>query len=198
MRTPLFASIAAFALIAAPRSITAQDGCGEQLVVSQVTMPTTTRLVRSEQAAVRARLIGRCLDDQQLGELVGQVLDTLQSLGYFRATVSAPSIKIMDASPHAHSASLSLEFQEGARYRVEDIEIAGNKGLPADQIIAVAPIQLGEFLDMTKVRETADAMRRLYASNGYPTASIVPDVRFREGFYVTVAFRIIEGKQQMD
>lgn len=178
------------------------SGClPEGLVVSQITMPATTRLTPSEQAAIRARLIGRCFDEKQLNEVVVEVRDALQSLGYFRATVSEPSITASDANRLPRAASLNLEFREGARYRVGDIEIAGNKALSADQIISVVPVAPGSFLDMMKVREAADAIRRLYASNGYPNASIDPDVRFR-GFKrfreppaVSVAFKIIEDNQ---
>ena len=204
MHTPLLASIAVFALIAVPRSITAQDACGAGFVVSRVTMPETTHLMRSEQAAIRARLIGYCLDERQLGGLVEQVRDTLQSLGYFRATVTEPSMTITDAGRYPRTSSLNLKFREGRRYRVGDIGFGGDRVLPVEQIYAVTPIAPGDFFDITKVREAADAVRRLYAANGYPNASIVPDVQFREGHSVReeprigVILRIVEGNRQMD
>lgn len=111
---------------------------------------------------------------------------------------------ITDATRYPRSASLNLKFREGPRYRVENIVIGGYKALSVEQIYAVTPIALGDFFDITKVRETADAVRRLYVANGYPNASIVPDVRSREGLTVGkkptvgVIFRIVEGKQQMD
>jgi outer membrane protein assembly factor BamA len=53
--------------------------------------------------------------------------------------------------------------------------------------------QVDDFLDMRKVHETADALRRLYAANGFLRASIVPQVRFKEGLGVSVPFQIVEG-----
>jgi hypothetical protein len=46
--------------------VSAQSSCDKPFVVSQVTLPSTTHLSGSEQAAIRARLIGRCIDDQKL------------------------------------------------------------------------------------------------------------------------------------
>jgi outer membrane protein assembly factor BamA len=202
MSIRLLASIAALAFIAAPRSITAQDACGEGLVVSRITMPETTHLMRSEQAAIRAQLIGHCLDEQHLGGLVEQVRDTLQSFGYFQATVAEPSMTTMDATRYPRTASLNLSFREGPRYIVGVIEIRGNRELSADEIRTVMPITPGDFFDITKVRETADAVRRLYAANGNPNASIVPDVVSdigeRKQPILRVGFTIIEGKQEIN
>ena len=201
MRTPLLAFLAAFVLIALPRSITAQNTCSEGFLISRVTMPETTHLVRPEQAAIRARLIGHCLDEQQLAGLVGQVRETLQMLGYFRATVNEPSMTITDATGNPRTASLDLKFREGPRLKVGNVEISGYNSLSAEQIYAVVPISPGDYFDITKVREAADAVRRLYVANGYPNASIIHDVQFREGMgkpTVGVIFRIVEGKQQID
>ena len=76
--------------------VSAQSSCDKPFVVSQVTLPSTTHLSGSEQAAIRARLIGRCIDDQKLTELTGVVQDELQSLGYFRATVTEPAVIASD------------------------------------------------------------------------------------------------------
>ena len=167
-------------------------------------MPETTHLGRREQAAIQARLIGHCVDEQQLAELVRQVRDTLQMLGYFCATVNEPSITITDATGYPRTTSLDLKFREGPRLRVGEISIGGYNSLSVKQIYGVVPIAPGDVFDITKVREAADAVRRLYVANGYPNASIVPDVELREGITVSekptvgVIFRIVEGKQQID
>jgi outer membrane protein assembly factor BamA len=204
MRTHLLASIATFALIALPLHVTAQDICTGGFVVSRITMPEATHLRRSEQAAISEQLIGRCLDESQLGTLVEQVQDALQRLGYFRATVTKASMAITDATRSPRTATLNLNFREGLRYRVGEIEIGGNRALLADQIYAFVPIAPGDYFDITEVREAADAVRKLYAANGYSNASIVPDVQFREDLTVKgepavrVILRIVESKPQME
>ena len=58
MYRPLVVSLVAFVLVSVPRFLSAQDSCDKQYVVSEVSLPTTTHLAASEQAAIRARLIG--------------------------------------------------------------------------------------------------------------------------------------------
>jgi outer membrane protein assembly factor BamA len=191
MHRPLVVSLAALALVSVPAIVSA---CDKEFVVSQVILPATTHLSRSEQAAIRARLIGRCLDDQHLGELASQVRDTLQSFGYLHATVSEPSITIAGASRQPQPVSLNVEVEEGALYKVIAVEWWNLKAISFEQITSVSPIQVGDVLDMRKVRDTLEAARRLYAANGYPQASIIP--QFREaGHAVTVSFAVVEGAQ---
>jgi hypothetical protein len=82
MNRPLVVFLVAFALVTVAPLFAAQDSCDKQFVVSQVDLRTTTHLSRSELAAIRARLIALCFDDQQLGELAVTARDTLLSLGY--------------------------------------------------------------------------------------------------------------------
>jgi outer membrane protein assembly factor BamA len=196
MHRPLVVALVTFAVFAAPSFVAGQDFCDKQFVVSGVSLPETTRLSRSEQAAIRARLIGRCFEDQeQLGELAGRVRDTLQNFGYLRATVSEPTMTIADASRHPQPVSLNVEFAEGPRFKVREIVWHGFRAVSSDQLMAVSQIQVEDVLDMSKVRETVAAVRKLYAANGYPKASIVPEVSFLGGVGVCVSFRIAEGTQ---
>lgn len=192
MHRPLVASIA-LALAVLPPFVTAQDHCKKQFVVSQVNVPVETRLAADEQAAIRARLIGSCLDSGETGDLGRQVLVALHDLGYLGATVSEPSMTVFDAGRLPESVSIDVEFHEGTRYRVDEVDVVGNRVVPADQIISVSQIQLGDFLAMDKVQETADGIRRLYAANGFGKASVEPRVRLKEGRRVCVAFIIVEG-----
>ena len=137
MYRPLVVSLAAFVLVAVPRFLRAQDSCDKQLVVSEVSLPTTTRLSASEQAAVRARLIGRCFDNQQLGKLASGVRDVLRSIGYLRAAVTEPSITASDTSRYPRPVSLNVEVKEGARYKVREIQLHGYRTVSADQIMAL-------------------------------------------------------------
>ena len=102
MRTLLFVPLLAVGFVGSPSIAAPQDSYDKEFVVSQVGLPMTTQLSPREQATIRAGLIGRCFDDQQLGELAGRVRDTLQSFGYFRATVS-PTIAVVDVSRHPRS-----------------------------------------------------------------------------------------------
>jgi outer membrane protein assembly factor BamA len=195
MRRPLVLGLVAFTFFAVASFVAAQDSCDKQFVVSGVDLPTKTHLSRSEQAAIKASLIGDCFDDEQLGALTAGVQHVLESFGYLRATVSQPSITIVDGTRHPQLVSLNVEVEEGSRYKVREIMVTGYRTLDPDQISSFCQIQVDDFLDMRKVHETADALRRLYAANGFLRASIVPQVRFKERLGVSVAFQIVEGPQ---
>jgi hypothetical protein len=155
MYRPLVVPLVAFFLVSVPRFLGAQDSCHKQFVVSEVVLPTTTQLPASEQAAVRVRLIGRCFDNQQLGQLASEVRGVLESLGYLQAAVPEPSITVSDASRHPQPVSLDFEVKEGARYKVREIQLNGYRTLSSEQIMALSETQIEEFFDGNKMRQTA-------------------------------------------
>ena len=79
--------------------------------------------------------------------------------------------------------------------KVREIIITGYRALSPDQIASVCQMHVEDFLDMDKVQETTEAVHRLYVANGYPKASIVPQIRFKKRLGVSVAFNIVEGPQ---
>ena len=195
MYRPLVVPLAAFVLISVPQFLSAQNSCDKQFVVSEVSLSPTTHLPASEQAAIRARLIGRCFDNQQLGELASAVSDVLQSFGYLQAAVPEPSITAFDTSRHPQPVSLNVEVKEGERYKVREIQIHGYKAVSPEQIMALSQTQLEDFFDRNKMRETTEAVRKLYAANGYLNASIAPEVQILGPSAVCVRFKVVEGPQ---
>lgn len=102
---------------------------------------------------------------------------------------------MVDPGRHPQTVSLSLEVQEGPRYRVDSIVIGGDRALEADQIRSIVPFQPGSFLDMSKVHAAALAIQKLYRANGFLKVTILPTVRMLTGLRVSVNFEIREGPQ---
>jgi outer membrane protein assembly factor BamA len=90
---------------------------------------------------------------------------------------------------------LSANFEEGARYRIEAIEVRRNRALSADESRELSPIQLGEFFDNKKVADTDRAVDKLYEANGYSKMSFHSEIREVQGRpgAVFVIFTILEG-----
>ena len=204
MYRPLVVPLVAFVLVSVPQFLCAQDSCDKQFVVSEVSLPTTTHLPASQQAAIRGRLIGRCFDNQQLGELASAVSDVLQNFGYLQAAVPEPSITASDTSRYPQPISLNVEVKEGPRYKVDEIQVLGYRTASSEQIMPLLQIQPGDFFDRNKMRESAEAVRKLYVARGYLNASIVPwvsrscpgsIVRDWGELGVCVSFKIVEGPQ---
>jgi Surface antigen variable number repeat len=168
----------------------AQDGCQSQSVVSEVTLPAASQLAPNIQAAIRARLIGRCSDDA----LIDRVRDALQNFGYFRATVSEPQMTILDFSRNPRPVSVNLQFTEGVQYKVREITWSGIKAVSGDQIFSISSIRPEDILDTSKVRDVLETVRRLYGTIGYRDVAIVPEVRVH-GHWASLYFRVLEGAQ---
>lgn len=192
---PLIVAFAALLLVSiSPKSI-AQGTCDGLFIASDAEVPEGSHLPRSVWALIKAKVIGECFDDQSIGHLTTDVSQTLQDIGYLHATVTMPRFTVIDSSRYPESALVSFSIREGDRYTVREISIAGNRVLNADQIWGVSPIELGEFLDMNKVRATGAAIQQLYAANGFPSAQATPHIESLPGTYIRVVFSIREGTQ---
>jgi outer membrane protein assembly factor BamA len=181
-------------LLGTPSLAASQTACEKQFVVSRVTVPMTSRLTPEEEAAIRTRLIGRCFDDVNDEELRDRVRDALQNFGYFRATISEPSVKVLDFSRYPQTIALNIRFTEGPQYRVREIAWHGIYAVSMDQILSVSQVRPEDILDTSKVRELLEAVRRLYIAIGYPNVTIVPQIQVHEaGHWVSLNFSIYEG-----
>jgi outer membrane protein assembly factor BamA len=197
MRSFCVLSLVTLAFVVSP-SISAKPFCDKQFVVWQVTLPPSTQLSTSEQATIRSQLMGRCFDDPQIGELASRVQETLQSFGYFRATVSAPTRASVDASRHPQLVSLIVDFVQGPRYKVREITWLGVKALSSEQVFSISQIGPDDILDTSKMQEMIETVRRLYAAIGYPEAFIVPQFQVHEdGHWVSLSFNVVEGGQTL-
>lgn len=76
---------------------------------------------------------------------------------------------------------------------MHEIQIAGNNLIDADQIRSVVQLQLGEFLDMSKVRASSRAIQNLYRANGFSKMTFKQMVEFSVEPKVRVIFQINEG-----
>ena|SRR5271165_5581315 len=89
---------------------------------------------------------------------------------------------------------VNVEVVEGARYKVREVMFLGVNAVPSEQVFSLSQIHPEDILDTSKVRETLEAVGRLYAANGYPTASVVPQVQVHEaGHWVSLRFSVVEG-----
>ena len=199
MNRLLFAALAFCAgipLLLQTEAVAQRDCNSKQFVVSAVNLPPETHLSSQEQATVRLRLVGRCFDESQLTEATDRVRVAFQSFGYFRAKVLLPTVNILDANRRPASVSLTFDVDEGMRYKVREITFLGIFAFKPEQIWAVIPIRVEDFLDTSKTRDALEGLRRLYVSHGYQDATIVPEVKAHDvGHWVSLTFRVVEGSR---
>ena len=78
---------------------------------------------------------------------------------------------------------------------MRQIEVIGSTAISQEQFIALEQIQLEDFFDRNKMRETTEAVRKLYAANGYLNALIASEVQILGPSAVCVHFKVVEGPQ---
>ncbi len=142
-------------------------------------------------------LIGACLDESQLGKVAEAVTGALKEAGYLRAIVPAPSMSVVEEGRIPEPISLTFKtVEEGRRYRTQQIEWWFVTSFTPEQIRSVSTLRVGDILEPGKLRETVKNVKNMYRANGYPEASIVPEIKFIEPSVVSVKFSVTEGVRQ--
>jgi outer membrane protein insertion porin family len=123
------------------------------------------------------------------------VRERLAEEGYAAATVS-----ITDGAGDPPWVAVSVD--PGARVRVAEVKVAGNQALPDAEVLKQILSRPGwrpgdkPTYRPREVEEDAEAIRTLYATEGYLDAVVAPRVRFRtDGEEVLVTYRIEEGQR---
>ncbi|MEQ8819747.1 MAG: outer membrane protein assembly factor [Sumerlaeia bacterium] len=89
-----------------------------------------------------------------------------------------------------------IVVEEGPRYRVRDVEIAGNALFGDEEVRKPFAPMIGDVFDGEETREAFAKLRRLYGDQGYIDAKVDGTfVRHPEDGSVTIDVEIVEGAQ---
>ena len=75
---------------------------------------------------------------------------------------------------------------------VKSILVSGNKKVKTDDLIDKVKLKTGTVLNIEKVKESMDEIRKLYSSKGYYSARVTYDIDYGEKYDATVTFVIDE------
>jgi outer membrane protein insertion porin family len=78
---------------------------------------------------------------------------------------------------------------------VKSILVSGNKKIKTDDLIDKVKIKTGTVLNIEKVKESMDEIRKLYSSKGYYAARITYNIDYGEKYDAAVTFVIDEPQQ---
>jgi outer membrane protein assembly factor BamA len=171
--------------------------CGDkptELYVAKVVFERQSQLTPEQKASIRARLMGRCFDESNLSELGKLAWEEYQNLGYFRARVQDPIVRVIGEENHSRAARLVLDVEEGPRYIIEQVIWSGINSFQADDIEETNPVRPGEVYDRSKVYEAIKGVKRFYVASGFPNVIIVPQVE-TVGNRLRVTFHVTEGQR---
>ncbi|MFB3813922.1 MAG: POTRA domain-containing protein [Terriglobales bacterium] len=118
-----------------------------------------------------------------------QIREMYQWYGYFQAVAD---VEIRKSGYNAYS--IRANVQEGPQYRLAELVFVNARAFPASELRQLFPIQNGAPFDTRKIRQGLDAMRRLYAKNGYIDFTPVPDTRIdRDAGTIVLNIDVNEG-----
>jgi outer membrane protein insertion porin family len=121
----------------------------------------------------------------------------LRERGYLQANVGQPTLKPIRDSQDGKTRYMTLQVPvtEGTRYRVDQIEFAGNDKVPAQVMRPLFKMKTGDYYNEKRLRQGFDKIKEIYGTGGHFEMTPFPDFSFHDGDKVNITLRINEGKQ---
>ncbi|MBM3779206.1 MAG: hypothetical protein FJW23_13395, partial [Acidimicrobiia bacterium] len=112
-------------------------------------------------------------------ELVSQYY---RNNGYIQARVGAPELRTIETDPDGETrwVELRVPVTEGPRFRVGQVEFAGNERLSDEGLRPLFALKQGAYYEEQAVRKGLEAAREIYGARGYWEFTGYPDTRPRD------------------
>ena len=142
-------------------------------------------------------LFGWFSDDEYSREKLAGDLETLRSYylnrGYVNFAITSTQVAI---SPDKSKIYVTVNVDEGRRYRIDDIRFAGDLILPESQARSLVTAESGDIYSRSTLTESAEALRQALGAEGFAFANVesVPEVD-EGGDTVDVTFRVDPGRR---
>ncbi|RPI50462.1 MAG: outer membrane protein assembly factor BamA [Acidobacteria bacterium] len=124
------------------------------------------------------------------------IVDFYRERGYLQVNVGQPNLKHLRDSEDGKTRFMTLEIpvSEGARYRVDKFEFAGNDKVPAEVMRPLFKLKSGDYYNEKRLRQGFEKIREIYGTGGHFEMTPYPEFD-PVGDKVNVTIRINEGKQ---
>jgi len=93
--------------------------------------------------------------------------------GYLKAQFAESKAKIVDDGPRT-LVDVSFPVTPGLQYRTTRVQWTGTSAFPAEKLQSMIHLPPGQPANAVQLRNDLDAMKKLYATKGYLTASVTP------------------------
>lgn len=132
------------------------------------------------------------LDQKKLEYDVEKIAAFYHNHGYIRAVVGDPVV----THEKGKGLHITIEIQEGAQYRVNNVFIQGDLIKPYEELLEHVRIRENEIFNRETVRNDIAALKSLYADEGYAYAEVLPrTVQDDENHRVDIVFTITKGSK---
>ncbi len=137
-----------------------------------------------------------------LEEDLDSVRDLYRRAGYKNVVLGEPKVEIRAKNPGATNLKeqkrrlyLTIPVEEGARWKLGEISVAGNEKLPDEVLLRQFEKPRGGWLRSKVIEEGIETITELYKNSGHLFAYVEPDIVEREDQVADVVLLIDEGDQ---
>lgn len=130
------------------------------------------------------------VDRKKIDEDIEKLTAYYRGLGYFRARIG----REMEYDESGKWLTLRFIIDEGPRYVVRNVSIAGNEKFPTAELETELRLKSGEYFNLGKMNRDVTAIRDLYGAQGHIYADITADPRFlEEPGQLDLIYKVKEG-----
>jgi hypothetical protein len=132
------------------------------------------------------------------------ILGAWQESGFFKAQASG-QFQVASTDAENQHVTITLQVNEGLQYRLgrvqfceSDLEVDPAAGLafPREELRKQIQLQDGDIFDVSKIRESLDALKRMYGSRGYIDFVAMPTTKVDDNTRsIELTMEMQEGKQ---
>lgn len=174
-----------------------RESASSQITVGSISIrDTTNHLSPVQEQEIAADIVGKSYKADGLEEISASVRYACQIYGFFGALVSTPVATSSRSGPQGKTVDLALEVVAGEQYRLSEILFTGGNVFAASELRSRFEIRDGEVFNIETIRKGLEALRLLYAKDGYINLTPVPNTS-ADGQAHTVSLKIDldEGQQ---
>jgi len=116
------------------------------------------------------------VDRKQIDEDIERLTAYYRSLGFFNARIG----RELEFSDSGQWLTLTFVIDEGPRYVVRNVSVAGNEKFPTATLLAEMELKPGDYFNLAKMNRDVYSLRDVYGGQGHIFADIQADPRFLE------------------
>lgn len=155
------------------------------------------KLVLSEQNQIAAEIMDVVEEDrrgwqERIEERVGYAW---QVRGFFHVKVHTTEIRELSSSPESKNVALTFQLEAGEQYRLAQIKFKNATQFTDVELRRFFPINDGEILDVHKLGDGIEAMRRAYAELGFINFTAIPETTDEQNQRISLDLDLDEGQQ---
>jgi outer membrane protein insertion porin family len=140
---------------------------GERYKVGAITFEGAVAAPQERLRAILVSKTGDYYNPQDLESDKDVLIDFYHALGYFYVEIQEP-----ETVTHDNSVSIKFVINEKQQVKITDIKVAGTKFFPADEIIKIVPLKIGNPYNEVDISDSLRKILEFYNNQGFLEAKV--------------------------